>query len=69
MKPLQEVKAPEAILTAQDGTSTTVEIPAFPNNPELLKSGDRYFVANSPAIGYGTTALYYHEALAYEVPG
>lgn len=54
-----------AELKATDGTVTTAEVPAFPDNPELVQIEGVYFIANSPVIGYGTTTLGYHEAEPY----
>lgn len=60
-------KLESASLRAKDGSVTSAEVPAFPDNPELVKTPDgRYFVADSPAIGYGQTVLGYHEVSVYE---
>jgi hypothetical protein len=58
-----------AVLRASDGTSTVAQVPAFPDNPELVEIDGRYYIANTPVIGYGSTSLAYHEAEPYDAGG
>lgn len=57
----------DAQIQLRDGTTLKMRVPAFPGNPELVVYlGDRFAIANSPVIGYGTNVLFYHEAVAYD---
>ena len=59
-----------AELTGRDGKVETVEVPAFPNYPEVVTTVDGHvFVANNPAVGYGTSALGYHQVETYNLEG
>lgn len=73
---MEAVTTQQAELRSKDGsTATTVEVPAFPANPDLIVvpegiltwglTSTHYFVPNSPVIGYGTTTLSYHEVEAF----
>lgn len=57
----------DANFRATDGSIVSVQVPAFPTYPALVKTRDgRYFVADNPVIGYGTSGLNYHEVSVYE---
>lgn len=57
----------EADLRAEDGSVMRVRAPAFPDHEEMLVVNGRYFVADSPVIGFGRTALSYHEVQPYAI--
>ena len=62
---MKEETMQTAVLTKKDGTTIEVQVPAFPDNPELVIHDTGFYAASWPVIGYGTDTLAYHEVEAY----
>ena len=53
----------------EEHLDATIQVPAFPDQPQLIRHDSKYYLAATPVIGFGVDYLTYYEVPVFESTG